>query len=42
MPQEVDSSKHSHTLTAFTTILALASIKNLYDLEARPPLLPRL
>jgi hypothetical protein len=42
LPRWDDSSKHTHTLTAFTTILALASIKNLRDLEARPPLLPRL
>jgi hypothetical protein len=41
-PQGDDGSKHSHALTAFTMILALASIKNLWDLEARLPLPPRL
>jgi hypothetical protein len=34
LPRGDDGSKHTHTLTAFTTILALASIKNLWDLEA--------
>jgi hypothetical protein len=29
---------HTHALPAFTTVLVLASIKNLWDQEARPPL----
>jgi hypothetical protein len=37
-----DGNEHTYTLTAFTTILVLASIKNLRDLEALPPLPPRL
>jgi hypothetical protein len=37
-----EDNEHTYTLIAFTTILALASIKNLMDLEALPPLPPRL
>jgi hypothetical protein len=42
LPRGEDRSKHTRTLTALTTILALASLKNLWGLEARPPLPPRL
>jgi hypothetical protein len=37
-----EDNKHTYTFTASTPILAPASIKNLRDLEARPPLPPRL